>query len=121
MLKFARGSRNPAAELGWGRGSQEGRMEDGWCPMGRGCWRDGGRGRGVRARARGNLNKLQREWNSVSFCLVSSCHSGRSGSAQEVGEARQGCGEGEMREGEDAETSNLGTVNIRRDAAQVVT
>lgn len=71
------------------RGEEGGRGEE---PLGRGSWRDGGQGLRWAGAAVGggwvsgmrlmeNLNKLQREKNSVSFCLVSSCHSERSGSA----------------------------------------
>ena len=90
MLKSL-GCRNSAAKLGWGRlrwgqWREERRVDAGWSPwggevggmVGRGC---SGWGLGVGYAAYGNLNKLQREKNSVSFCLVSSCHSGRSGSA----------------------------------------
>ena len=67
-------------------GTELKRVEEGRSPwggevggmVGRGC---SGWGLGVGYAAYGNLNKLQREKNSVSFCLVSSCHSGRSGSA----------------------------------------
>ena len=126
MLKFAGGAEIPL--LSWGGGGEARR--EGWKRGGAPWGGDVGGtvgGGAVSGRERAglrlieNLNKLQREWNSVSFCLVCSCHSGRSGSAQKVGEARQGYGEGEMREGEDAEMSNLDTVNIRGDAAQGAT